>query len=308
MKSDSTPWANAHYALGVRLRIAQQQLLDFMGELRRHPLAIVGAMVILFYVLMALLAPRLAPHDATIGDLNLRLLPPAWKSGGDSAYPLGTDVQGRDILSRIMVGSRISLLVGFSTVALSIVIGVALGAVAGYYRGRLDGALSRLADLLMAFPMLIFAIGVMAFMRPGARNLVLALSFKSWVEFFRLVRGEMLSEKQKEYVEAARVAGQSNYAIIASEILPNIFHSVMVLATLRIGYMIIMEASLSFLGLGVQPHVPTWGSMVNEGRDYIMTHWWVSTLPGLAIMTLVLSINLFGEGLRDILDPRLKIE
>ena len=308
MKSDSTPWANAHYALGVRLRIAQQQLLDFMGELRRHPLAIVGAMVILFYVLMALLAPRLAPHDATIGDLNLRLLPPAWKSGGDLAYPLGTDVQGRDILSRIMVGSRISLLVGFSTVALSIVIGVALGAVAGYYRGRLDGALSRLADLLMAFPMLIFAIGVMAFMRPGARNLVLALSFKSWVEFFRLVRGEMLSEKQKEYVEAARVAGQSNYAIIASEILPNIFHSVMVLATLRIGYMIIMEASLSFLGLGVQPHVPTWGSMVNEGRDYIMTHWWVSTLPGLAIMTLVLSINLFGEGLRDILDPRLKIE
>jgi len=265
-------------------------------------------MVILFYVLMALLAPRLAPHDATIGDLNLRLLPPAWKSGGDLAYPLGTDVQGRDILSRIMVGSRISLLVGFSTVALSIVIGVALGAVAGYYRGRLDGALSRLADLLMAFPMLIFAIGVMAFMRPGARNLVLALSFKSWVEFFRLVRGEMLSEKQKEYVEAARVAGQSNYAIIASEILPNIFHSVMVLATLRIGYMIIMEASLSFLGLGVQPHVPTWGSMVNEGRDYIMTHWWVSTLPGLAIMTLVLSINLFGEGLRDILDPRLKIE
>ena len=308
MKSDSTPWANAHYALGVRLRIAQQQLLDFMGELRRHPLAIVGAMVILFYVLMALLAPRLAPHDATIGDLNLRLLPPAWKSGGDLAYPLGTDVQGRDILSRIMVGSRISLLVGFSTVALSIVIGVALGAVAGYYRGRLDGALSRLADLLMAFPMLIFAIGVMAFMRPGARNLVLALSFKSWVEFFRLVRGEMLSEKTKEYVEAARVAGQSNYAIIASEILPNIFHSVMVLATLRIGYMIIMEASLSFLGLGVQPHVPTWGSMVNEGRDYIMTHWWVSTLPGLAIMTLVLSINLFGEGLRDILDPRLKIE
>ena len=308
MKSDSTPWANAHYALGVRLRIAQQQLLDFMGELRRHPLAIVGAMVILFYVLMALLAPRLAPHDATIGDLNLRLLPPAWKSGGDLAYPLGTDVQGRDILSRIMVGSRISLLVGFSTVALSIVIGVALGAVAGYYRGWLDGALSRLADLLMAFPMLIFAIGVMAFMRPGARNLVLALSFKSWVEFFRLVRGEMLSEKQKEYVEAARVAGQSNYAIIASEILPNIFHSVMVLATLRIGYMIIMEASLSFLGLGVQPHVPTWGSMVNEGRDYIMTHWWVSTLPGLAIMTLVLSINLFGEGLRDILDPRLKIE
>jgi peptide/nickel transport system permease protein len=145
-------------------------------------------------------------------------------------------------------------------------------------------------------------------MQPGLRNLVLALAFKSWVEFFRLTRGEMLSEKTKEYVEAARVVGQSDRAIIVSEILPNIYHSIMVLATLRIGFMIIMEASLSFLGLGVQPHIPAWGSMVNEGRNYIMTHWWVSTLPGLAIMTLVLSINLFGEGLRDILDPRLQVE
>jgi peptide/nickel transport system permease protein len=257
---------------------------------------------------LALLAPALSPHDPVIGDLSSRLLPPAWQEGGDSAYLLGTDAQGRDLLSRIITGSRVSLLVGFFTVGLSVVVGMALGAVAGYYRGRLDSLLSRLADLLLAFPMLIFAIGVMSFMQPGIRNLVLALSFKSWVEFFRLARGEMLSEQTKEYVEAARVVGQSDRAIIVSEILPNIYHSIMVLATLRIGFMIIMEASLSFLGLGVQPHVPAWGSMVNEGRNYIMTHWWVSTLPGLAIMSLVLSINLFGEGLRDILDPRLQIE
>jgi peptide/nickel transport system permease protein len=308
MGSEPTPWASVLYPLGVRLRVAQRQSRDFFQELRRHPSALAGGGVILLYALVALLAPLLVPHDPTVGDLSLRLLPPAWQSGGDLAYPLGTDVQGRDLLSRIIAGSRVSLLVGFSTVALSVTVGTVLGAIAGYYRGRLDSLLSRFADLLMAFPMLIFAIGVMSFMRPGVRNLILALSFKSWVEFFRLVRGEMLSEKTREYVEAARVVGQSDYAIVAVEILPNIFHSILVLATLRIGFMIIMEASLSFLGLGVQPHIPAWGSMVSEGRNFIMTHWWVSTLPGLAIMVLVLSINLFGEGLRDILDPRLKIE
>jgi ABC-type dipeptide/oligopeptide/nickel transport system permease subunit len=308
MKSEATFQARVLHPLRVWLKVEQLRLLNFFTELRRHPSALAGGVVILFYVFLALLAPTLSRHDPVIGDLSLRLLPPAWQAGGDSDYLLGTDAQGRDILSRIITGSRVSLLVGFSTVGVSVVVGTALGAMAGYYRGRLDSLLSRLADLLMAFPMLIFAIGVMSFMQPGINNLVLALSFKSWVEFFRLARGEMLAEKTREYVEAARVVGQSDRAIIVSEILPNIYHSIMVLATLRIGFMIIMEASLSFLGLGVQPHVPAWGSMVNEGRNYIMTHWWVSTLPGLAIMTLVLAINLFGEGLRDILDPRLQLE
>jgi peptide/nickel transport system permease protein len=264
--------------------------------------------VILAFILMAIFAPQIAPHDPAIGDLMVRLEPPFWEPGGSLTYPLGTDVQGRDVLSRIIFGSRVSLLVGFLSVSISVIIGTFLGAIAGYYRGRLDDLLSRFADLLMAFPFLIFAIGMMAFLGPGFRNLILALTFKSWVEFFRLVRGEVLSEKTKEYVEAAKVLGQSDYAIIVSEIMPNIFHSILVLATLRMGYMIIMEASLSFLGLGVQPPTPSWGGMVNEGRGYIMTHWWVSTVPGLALLTLVLAINLFGEGLRDILDPRLKIE
>jgi ABC-type dipeptide/oligopeptide/nickel transport system permease subunit len=165
-----------------------------------------------------------------------------------------------------------------------------------------------LPTCLLAFPFLIFAIGVMAFLGPGFTNLILALTFKGWVEFFRLVRGEMMAEKTKEYVEAAKVVGQSNAADRGSEILPNIIQSVFVLGTLRMGFMIIMEASLSFLGLGIQPPTPAWGSMVAVGRDYLLTAWWASTLPGLAILFLVLCINLFGEGLRDILDPRLKVE
>ncbi|CAG0978141.1 partial Glutathione transport system permease protein GsiD, partial [Anaerolineae bacterium] len=151
-------------------------------------------------------------------------------------------------------------------------------------------------------------IGVMAFLGPGFVNLVMALAFKGWVEFFRLVRGEVMAERTKEYVEAARVAGMSHNSIMAFEILPNIVHSVFVLGTLRLGYMIIMEASLSFLGLGVQPPTPAWGSMVSSGRDYLLTAWWVSTFPGVAILILVVAINVFGEGLRDILDPRLKVE
>jgi peptide/nickel transport system permease protein len=193
-------------------------------------------------------------------------------------------------------------------VGISVVIGLALGTLAGYYQGALDTWISRFADLLLAFPFLIFAIGVMAFMGPGFMNLILALTFKGWVEFYRLARGEMLSEKTQEYVEAAKVTGHSHAAIIVREILPNIIQSVFVLGTLRIGYMIIMEASLSFLGLGIPPHIPAWGSMVAAGRDYMLVAPWVSTYPGLAIVGLVLSINLFGEGLRDILDPRLRIE
>jgi peptide/nickel transport system permease protein len=200
------------------------------------------------------------------------------------------------------------LLVGLLAVGISVATGTALGALAGFYRGPLDDVLSRFADLLLAFPYLIFAIAVMAFLGPGFANLIMALTFKGWVEFFRLVRGEMMSEKTKEYVQAAKVVGQPPLAIVVSEILPNIVQSVFVLATLRTGYMIIMEASLSFLGLGIQPPTPAWGSMVAAGRDYLLTSWWASTLPGIAILVLVLSINVVGEGLRDILDPRLRLE
>jgi ABC-type dipeptide/oligopeptide/nickel transport system permease subunit len=296
------------YAWRVRLRILWRDLSGFWTELRQHPLVVLAGLVVLAYVLAAILAPHLTPHDPTLGNLRERFLPPFWAEGGDLAHPLGTDDQGRDLLTRIIYGARVSLVVGLVAVGISVAIGLALGAVAGYYRGPLDDLLSRFADLLLAFPFLIFAIGVMAFLGPGAVNLVLALTFKGWVEFYRLVRGEMMGEKTKEYVEAARVVGLSHHRVITSEVLPNIIQSVFVLGTLRMGFMIIMEASLSFLGLGIQPPTPAWGSMVAAGRDYLLTAWWVSTLPGIAIVILVLAINVFGEGLRDILDPRLKIE
>ena len=310
MQSEQTlsPLARLWYPLTIRLRILRRNLFNFLGELLRHPTAVLAAMVIITYVLAAIFAPYLTAHDPERGDLHVKHLPPAWQEGGEPTFLLGTDAQGRDLLARIIYGARISLWVGILAVGISMLVGTTVGCISGYFRGWIDQVISRFADLLLAFPFLIFAIGVMAFMGPGFVNLIAALCFKGWVEFFRLVRGEMLSEKTKEYVEAAKVMGLSSFAIIVSEIIPNIFHSVLVLGTLRMGFMIIMEATLSYLGLGIQPPTPAWGSMVADGRGSLMIAWWVSTLPGMAILFLVLSINLFGEGLRDILDPRLRIE
>jgi peptide/nickel transport system permease protein len=296
------------YRWGVRLRVLRRNLTNFVGELAQHRLALIAGVIVLVYILAAILAPAITRYDPLRGNLRERLLPPAWMEGGSTAHILGTDEQGRDLATRIIYGARVSLLVGFLAVGISVMIGTSLGALGGFFRGRFDDVLSRFADLLLAFPFLIFAIGMMAFLGPGFTNLILALTFKGWVEFFRLVRGEMMSEKTKEYVEAAKVVGQPKALIIGNEILPNIVQSVFVLATLRIGYMIIMEASLSFLGLGIQPPTPAWGSMVAAGRDYLLTAWWVSTMPGIALLILVLCINVLGEGLRDILDPRLRLE
>lgn len=283
-------------------------IADALDQLRDHPLALLGGVVVLLFVGAAIFAPQLTSHHPEVGNLRGRLAPPVWVDGSDPAFLLGTDAQGRDLLTRIVYGSRISLLVGILTVGISVGVGTATGALAGYHRGRFDAILSRFADLLMAFPFLIFAIAMMAFMGPGFGNLILALSFKGWVEFFRLARGQVIDEKTKEYVEAARAIGRSQTRIIVSEILPNVAQSIFVLATLRMGFFIVTEASLSFLGLGVQPPTPAWGSMVAEGRDVMLSAWWVSTFPGLAIVALVLSLNLFGEGLRDVLDPRLRAE
>ena len=295
---------------GWRMRLGQwrQSGIGLFQRLRQRPLAFLGGMVLVIYLLLALLAPWITTHDPSRGSLRARLTPPVWQEKGTWQYPLGTDAQGRDILTRILYGGRVSLAVGLLSVGASALIGTILGALSGYFRGWLDAVVSRFADLLLAFPYLIFAIGMMAFLGPGFTNLILALSFKSWVEFYRLVRGAMLSEKTQEYVEAAKVSGLGPLAIITQEILPNIVHSVFVLATLRMGFLIIMEASLSFLGLGLPAKIPAWGTMVAAGRDYLLVAWWVSTLPGIAILILVLSINLFGEGLRDILDPRLKVD
>ena len=304
----TTPTERLLYLWRIRWRLMRRSWKEFFRELFGHPVALIGGVIIIIYLLGAIFAPQITTHDPTRGNLRIRLQPPAWMDGGSWEYPLGADAQGRDLLTRIIYGARISLLVGFLSVSISVLVGGSLGAFSGYYRGRLDMIISRLADLLLAFPFLIFAIGVMAFMGPGFTNLILALTFKGWVEFFRVVRGEMLAEKTQEYVEAGRVSGLGSLAIIVREILPNIIQSVFVLGTLRMGDMIIMEASLSFLGLGIPPHIPAWGSMVAAGRDYMLVAWWVSTFPGIALLILVLAINIFGEGLRDILDPRLKLE
>jgi len=308
MEAQTTPLNRALYPFKLRLQLWGRNSLNLLRELGKQPSALLGGLLVVLFVLMAVLAPFISPHDPTKGNLREQLIPPAWEKEGNPKFLFGTDMQGRDLLSRIIYGARISLWVGILAVGISASIGTALGAVSGYYRGWLDTLVSRFADLLMAFPFLIFAIGMMAFLGPGFTNLLLALTLKGWVVFFRLARGAVMAEKTTEYVEAAKVVGQSNPVIIGSEILPNIFHSILVLGTLRMGSMIITEASLSFLGLGIQPPTPAWGSMVADGRDYLVTSWWIATLPGLAILVLVLSINLFGEGLRDILDPRLKVE
>ena len=303
-----SPLGTIVYGWKIRLRLWHKSASDFWVELRKRPLAMLGGIILVVYVLAALLAPAITVYNPNRGNLRDRLNPPAWQAEGSWDYPLGTNSQGRDLLTRIIYGARISLAIGVLSVGISAVVGLSLGALSGFYRGWLDNIFSRFADLLLSFPYLIFAIGVMAFLGPGFTNLILALTFKGWVEFFRLVRGEMMAQKTQEYVEAARVSGEGSFAIIVREILPNIIQSVLVLGTLRMGSMIIMEASLSFLGLGLPPSIPAWGSMVASGRDYLLVAWWVSTIPGIAILILVLAINLLGEGLRDILDPRLKVD
>jgi len=291
----------------LRIKLMWSAWTDFCARLSRHPSAMLGAIIIAIFIIMAVFAPYIAPYGPDEGALSNRLLPPSWMEGGSKAHIFGGDELGRDLFSRIIYGARVSLLVGILTVSISVAIGIIFGIIAGYKRGWFDNIVSRIADLLLAFPFLIFAIGMMAATGPGFGNLIMALTFKGWVEFFRLVRGEMMSEKTKEYVEAAKVTGQSDLTIMLSEVLPNIIHSVVVLATLRMGFMIIMEASLSYLGLGIQDQA-AWGSMIKAGKDYMMNAWWISTIPGVFLLTLVLSINMLGEGLRDILDPRLSNE
>ena len=267
-------------------------------------MALASAVVVLLFVLMALFAPLIAPHDPNATDLFRRLQPPAWMEGGDWSYVLGCDALGRDILSRIIYGSRISIFIGTAVILVATTIGLIAGLAAGYMRGWVDVVISRIVDILLGFPYLIFAIGLMAMMGPGLVNIILALVYKEWVIPCRVVRGETLAARELEYVEAARALGASRTHIMMREILPNILSPVIVVSTIRMAHVIILEASLSFLGLGVQPPTASWGSMVADGRAFILQSWWVSTFPGIAILVLVLAINVASQGLRDAFDPR----
>jgi len=275
-------------------------LWDVLVRLVQNRTGLIALAIVTFYVFIGIFAPFIAPYDPSQTDLSARLSPPS------ATHWFGTDSIGRDILTRTIWGARVSLVVGITTVLLTALAGMLLGMFGGYFRGWFDKLTARLTELLQAFPDLIFAIGMMAFLGPGLGNLIVALFLKGWVEFYRLSRGETLVQATREYVEAARALGHSHLYILFSEILPNIFPSILVLATLRVGYFMVLEASLSFLGVGIPPTIPAWGSMISEGRNVLFLAWWVSTIPGLALLVLVLAINLLGEALREVLDPRLK--
>jgi peptide/nickel transport system permease protein len=269
---------------------------------RRNRLAMAGLAIMVFLYWVTLMAPFLAPYDPNFqGNIVLnRYQPPSME------HFLGTDKFGRDIFTRILYGARISLSIGFISVAISVTLGTLVGAMAGYFRGWTDTAIARLIDMLLSIPRLILLLVIIAMFEPNIFLLVAALGLTGWEGSARIVRGQFLSLREQEFVQAARALGYSDWRIIARHILPNALAPIIVIATLGIGNVILLEAGLSFLGLGVQPPTSSWGSMVNDGRDAMITAWWISTYPGLAIVLTVVAFNLLGDGLRDALDPRLR--
>lgn len=262
-----------------------------------------GLLVLTLVLLCALAAPVIAPHDPDAQDVLSRLVGPL---NDGSGYPLGSDQLGRDILSRLVFGSRVSLLVGAASVLIAGTIGVFLGLLSGYYGGRTDSAISWFANVQLSFPFILLVIALVAVVGAGLMNVIIVLGLASWVVYQRVVRAEVLALREREYVEAARATGAGNGWILVRHILPNVMTPIIVIGSLQVAQMIIAESALSFLGLGVQPHIPSWGSMLADGRNYLTVAWWVATLPGLAIVVTVLAINLLGDWLRDELDPRLR--
>jgi peptide/nickel transport system permease protein len=291
---------------GGRSRRTYARLRSVVMLLGRDRLALLGLLCIGGTALAAVCAPMLAPADPIHNSLLDRLTPPMWVEGGTLRYPLGTDTLGRDVLSRLLYGARVSLIVGVSATVLSGVLGVGLGLLSGYYAGRVDDVLMRLGDIQLAFPILVLAIAILAVLGASLGNVILVLGISGWVTYARIVRGETLSLKQREFVEAARSIGAPDQLILWRHILPSVLPPVTVVATFSVARLIIAEASLSFLGLGVPPPTPSWGAMLDEGRNYITTGWWLALFPGLAILLLVLGINLVGDWLRDVLDPRME--
>ena len=271
----------------------------------RSRLGLLGVIVLLLVVLASLGAPLLSAYDPNVGSLLERLQRPFF-DGGTIYHPLGTDQLGRDIFTRIIYGARISLLVGFTAVALGGGLGVVLGMVAGYYGGRVDSIIGRVADVQLAFPFLLLAIAVVAVIGPGLINVIGVLAIGSWMPYQRVIRGQVLSAKERDFIIAARTIGASDGSIIFRHLLPNVVTPAIVLGTFAVAATIIAEAALSFLGLGVGSQIPSWGSMLADGRAYLTSAWWLASLPGLAIMVTVLSINMIGDWVRDVLDPRLR--
>jgi peptide/nickel transport system permease protein len=268
--------------------------------------AFVGGVFVAIMVIVAVLAPLLASHEPNRVELRSRLVPPAWQSGGNAEYVLGTDQLGRDLLSRIIFGARVSLFVGLFSVLSAGTLGTLLGLVAGYYGGWLDSIIMRITDVIMAMPFILIVLMVVALMGPSLPNVVIVFTITSWYVYARVARASTLSLRKSQYVDAAKAVGANDLRILWRHILPNLFSPLLVMASFEMARIITAEAALGFWGLGVPPPDPSWGNMLSDGREYIQNAWWISTFPGLALMITVLGMNMLGDSLRDFLDPRLR--
>jgi len=292
--------ATARTAEGVPLTPARKR-----GGHRALLVVFLG-ILLLILVLPATFAPWLAPHDPLEGRLAQKLRPPAWLPGGSWEYPLGTDPLGRDMLSRLIFGARVSLSVSLVAIFIGGTIGTVLGLIAGYFGGWTDALIMRLVDIAFSMPTILLALVLAVVVGPSFRTVIAIVAFLLWARYARQVRGEVLSVKERDFVAQARIAGCSHLRILFGHILPNVLNTLIVLATLQVGYVILLEGTLSFLGVGIPPPMPAWGLMVATGRALIVSAWWVSFFPGLAILLTVLTLNLVGDWLRDWLDPKLR--
>ena len=275
-------------------------------RLRRLKWGAGGAVCFLVIVLTTVFAPWISPHDPVTVDIRHRVAPPAWMGGGAREHILGTDQIGRDLLSRVIWGGRVSLLVGVSAVLLSSTIGVLFGLAAGYFGAGVDWSIMTLINVMLTFPFVLLALAVIAVLGPSLPNMIVVLGVTGWPVYARVIRAETFALREREFVLAARGLGMSHARIVFRQILPNLISPIVVIATLQIAQVIILESFLSFLGLGVQPPTPAWGNMLGEGRVYMLDSWWIAAFPGLAIFVTTLVINLMGNGLRDWLDPHMK--
>jgi peptide/nickel transport system permease protein len=271
-------------------------------QIRRHGLGVGGLLLATLAVAVALAAPWLAPHDPIATDFAAGLKPP-----GTPGHPLGTDQLGRDVLSRVLYGARVALFIGFCTVLLTAVVGGLLGLLAGFFGGWPGAVLMRIADVQLSFPFILLALTINAIVGLGLRNIIISLSAAGWVVFARVVRGEVLSVKQREYMQAAAALGMGRARMLFGHVLPNVAPSIIVVASLQFSQFVVAEAAISFLGFGVQPPTPAWGSMLSESRDFLYVAWWLAAFPGAALALTALGINLVGDWLRDVLDPKLRV-
>ena len=291
---------------GVLARPDREAVIPITVERRGLRLPLFSLAMIALFVVAALVAPLLSLPDPTAQSLRARFTPPAWLDGGSREHLLGTDRLGRDLLSRIVWGARVSLAAGVVTVLLASAFGAAVGLAAGYYGGRVDATLMRITDATLSFPVILLALILAVTVGPSFTNVVIAIAVILWARYARVIRGQVLTLMRLDFVAQARLAGAGAWRIITRHLLPNTLGTLLVLVTLQIGYVIIVEASLSFLGAGIPPPTPAWGSMIAEGRDVVTHAWWVSLFPGLAILLVVLAFNLLGDWLRDTFDPKLR--